>query len=305
MIKISCLGLGGVLVLAVCGCGMTERRVSLTTPPEFPVFSYEAHRGGRGLFPENSIVAMKAAIDLPRVTTLEMDCHITKDHQVVVYHDDYINPKFVRYQDGSELRAADSKAPVYGYTYEQLQAFDIGTKYYPDFPEQQKIRTPISLLSDLIDSAENYAATKRNKPMFYNIEIKSNAGKDGRYHPVPAEFGSLLLKVIIDKGIAPRTVIQSFDKRALQYIHEAYPDIRTSYLINEKNSKTASQLIDELGFKPYIISPHDRLVSEAFVNEAHRQGLKVIPWTVNDTGEIKRLIDMRVDGLISDYPNLF
>ncbi|WP_240458405.1 glycerophosphodiester phosphodiesterase family protein [Sphingobacterium luzhongxinii] len=272
---------------------------------DFPSFSYEGHRGARGLYPENSIGAMKVAIDLPKVTTLEMDCHITKDKKVVVYHDDYLNPKFVTYTDGRELKGKDIKGTLYSYNWKELKAFDLGLKGNVDFPQQKKISTPIALLSDLIDQSEAYAREKRQSPMFYNIETKSREGKDHEWHPAPQEFSDLVLEVVIEKGIASRTVIQSFDKRTIQYINKHYPQIKTSYLIDAKNTKTIKELITDLGFKPFIISPNYKLVNANIVKEAHDLGVKVIPWTVNKKEEISALEALKVDGIISDYPNLF
>lgn len=289
------------LILASTSCAVKKER---NTYVDFPKFSYEAHRGGRGLYPENSIGGMKMSIDFPIVTTLEMDCHITKDKKVVVYHDDFLNPKFVTYSDGLELKGKDNKGLIYNYTYEQLQQFDLGLKGNVDFPQQRKISTKIALLSDLIDEAEKYAASK-GKKMFYNIETKSNEKKDNVAHPEPKEFSDLMLKIILDKGIDKRTVIQSFDKRTIQYINKQYPTVRTSYLIDAKNTKTIKELVEELGFKPFIISPNYKIVTEQFVKDAHAMGIKVLPWTVNTKEEIEKLKALNVDGIISDYPNLF
>lgn len=277
---------------------------STTIEPSFPSFAYEGHRGARGLHPENSIGAMKVAMDLPTVTTLEMDCHITKDKKVVVYHDDYLNPKFVTYTNGKELEGKDNKGLIYDYTYDQLQQFDLGLKHYADFPQQKKVSTKISMLADLVEESEKYA-TAKGKKMFYNIETKSSDKKDNVAHPEPKEFSDLLLKVVFDKGIDKRTVIQSFDKRTIQYISKQYPTIRTSFLIDAKNKKTPQQLVDELGFKPFIISPNYKIVTQEFVAQAHQLGIKIIPWTVNTKEEIEALKALKVDGIISDYPNLF
>lgn len=272
---------------------------------DFPEFSYEGHRGARGLYPENSIGAMKKAIDYPKVTTLELDCHITKDKKVIVYHDHFINNVFVQNIDGTPLSPEDDKNLVYNYTYEQLKKFDIGSKTNKNFPEQENIKTQISLLGDLIEASEAYAKEHRKSPMFYNIETKSQKGKDNEYHPKPDEFSDLILNIVFDKGIADRTVIQSFDKRTIQYINKVYPQIKTSYLISANNKQSIEEIIDELGFKPFIISPNYKLVTQDFVTSAHKHGLKVIPWTVNNSEDITKLINLNVDGIISDYPNLF
>lgn len=298
------IAIGSIILFSACGSLSSVNKQKLDSNT-FPAFSYEGHRGARGLYPENSIGAMKTAIDLPKVTTLEMDCHITKDKKVIVYHDDSLNPKFVQYTDGKPLTGKDNKGIIYDYNYADLAKFDIGSKFYEDFPEQKKVKTSIALLSELIDAAEAYAKEKRESPMFYNIETKSQAGKDNKYHPGPQEFSDLVLQVVIDKGISSRTVIQSFDKRTIQYINKVYPQIKTSYLISGNNKKSIAELINDLGFTPFIISPHYSLVNEHFVKAAHEAGIKVVPWTVNDKKEIEKLETLQVDGIISDYPNLF
>jgi len=293
-----------ILISSTALISCKQMHLSKNVEPNFPTFAYEGHRGARGLYPENSIGAMKVAIDLPTVTTLEMDCHITKDKKVVVYHDDFLNPKFVTYNSGKELEGKDNKGLIYNYTYDQLQQFDLGLKGNVDFPQQKKVSTKISLLEDLVEESEKYAAAK-GKKMFYNIETKSSDKKDNVAHPEPKEFSDLLLKVVFNKGIDKRTVIQSFDKRTIQYINKQYPTIRTSYLIDAKNTKTPVQLVEDLGFKPFIISPNYKIVTKDFVEQAHQLGIKIIPWTVNTKEEIEALKALNVDGIISDYPNLF
>jgi len=271
----------------------------------FPKLSLEAHRGGRGLYPEESIAAMKNAIDLAKVTTLEMDCHITKDRKVVVFHDDYLNPKFVLKPNGSEISDKDKPLRIYDMLYKELIKYDIGSKFYKEFPEQKKQVTRIAKLSDLIDSTEAYASVKRKAPMFYNIEVKSKEDKDGIFHPRVEEFVDLMVQVITDKKIASRTVIQSFDSRAIKYLHKAYPQIKVSYLIDANYTKSVEQTIAALGFTPFIISPHYKIATRDFIAQCHKADIKVIPWTVNTKDEIEQLKAVKVDGIISDYPNLF
>jgi len=271
----------------------------------FPKLSLEAHRGGRGLYPEESIAAMKNAIDLTKVTTLEMDCHITKDRKVVVFHDDYLNPKFVLKPNGAEISDKDKPLRIYDMLYKDLIKYDIGSKFYKEFPEQKKQVTRIAKLSDLIDSTEAYASVKRKAPMFYNIEVKSKEDKDGIFHPRVEEFVDLIVQVITDKKIATRTVIQSFDSRAIKYLHKAYPQIKVSYLIDANYTKSVGQTITDLGFTPFIISPHYKIATRDFITQCHKAEIKVIPWTVNTKDEIEQLKAVKVDGIISDYPNLF
>ena len=271
--------------------------------PAFPSFSTEAHRGGRGLLPENTIVAMKKAIDLG-VTTLEMDTHITKDGEVVVTHDDYLSPGFMLTPDGKEIPKEDAKKyAVYQMNYSALKKFDIGTKFHTGFPKQEKVKTYIPKLEELIDSVQAYLKSSNKKQTFYNIETKSSDKGDNILHPDPETFVKLLVDVLDRKGITPYCVIQSFDKRTLQVLNAKYPHIRTSFLIS--NKKTFEENMQDLGFTPFILSPEYKLVDEALVKKCHERGIKIIPWTPNTAAEIAKLKELKVDGIITDYPNLF
>ncbi len=289
-------------VLTFLGCKSSMQNGTATVG--FPSFSAEAHRGGRGLMPENTIIAMKNTLTMDRLTTLEMDTHITKDGQVVVTHDDYFSPAFMLTPDGKDIPKSDAKKyAIFGMNYADLKQFDLGTKYYDLFPRQKKIKTHISLLSDLIDSVQNDIQLNHRKQFFYNIETKCSAKGDGITNPSPEIFVELLLGVIQKKKITPYVVIQSFDKRTIQIINKKYPKVRTSFLVDNKKSYTDN--IADLGFKPFIFSPAYKMVNAEMMSKAHADGVKVVPWTPNTAEEIKYLKDLKVDGIISDYPDLF
>lgn len=299
MLKRNLICITAAALFSLSGC-KTMKTAKPTTAAEFPAFSTEGHRGGRGLMPENTIIGMKHAIDLG-ITTLEMDTHITKDGKVVVTHDDYLSPTFMLTPEGKEIPKSDAKKyPVYQMDYSLLKQFDLGSKPHPGFPEQQKIKSYIPLLSDLIDDVQAY--TKGKKQMFYNIETKCSAKGDGIVNPGPEEFVKLLMDVIEQKGITPYVVIQSFDKRTLQVLHKKYPGVRTSYLVD--NKKTVEENLADLGFNPFILSPAYKMVNAELVKKCHNKHIKVIPWTANTKEDIASLKQLNVDGIISDYPNL-
>ncbi|SDF74456.1 glycerophosphoryl diester phosphodiesterase [Pedobacter terrae] len=270
---------------------------------KFPAFSAEAHRGGRGLMPENSIEAMLNAVKIDGITTLEMDTHISKDGKVVVTHDDYLSPAFMLTPDGKDIPATDArKYPIFGMNYAEIKQFDLGTKYYDLFPQQVKVKTNLPLLADLIDAVQRDIKKNKRKPFFYNIETKCSQSGDGITNPKPEEFVKLLMDVILKKKIADFVVIQSFDKRTIQIIHEKYPKIKTSFLV--ANKKTYEENMADLGFKPFILSPVWQMVNEELVKKAHADGVKIIPWTANTLADIQKLKALHVDGIISDYPNI-
>lgn len=289
-------------ILGLSACKSVQHTKPVAATAVFPSFSAEGHRGGRGLMPENTIPAMYKAIDLG-ITTLEMDTHITRDMQVVVTHDDELSPAFMLDPEGKDIPAADAKKYIiYQMDYDHLKQFDLGTKYYAAFPQQKKLKTYIPKLEELIDSVQHYIKLKGKKQLFYNIETKCSPEGDGTLNPDPETFVKLLIDVVKKKGIAPFVVIQSFDKRTLQIIHKKHPEIKTSYLV--ANKKSFEENIADLGYHPFILSPYYLMVNADLVKKCHDLQIKVIPWTVNTVKEINDLKQLKVDGIISDYPDL-
>jgi len=287
-------------VAIASACGSVKNNSATST-----AFDFEAHRGGRGLMPENTIPAMRNAIGMEKVQTLEMDVHITKDGLVVVSHDPYFNPLITTTPEGKYLTAQEAqKAILYQMDYADIKKYDVGIKPHPDFPRQQKIAVYKPLLTDLIDAAESEAKAK-NRTIHYNIEIKSKKATDNINHPEPEAFVDKLVAVLKQKNILNRCVIQSFDMRPLQVLHKTYPNIQTSFLIERDGGDKVSEQIIKLGFTPTIYSPTFSVVTQEVVNACHTNKMKIVPWTVNTVAEIQRLVDMGIDGVISDYPDLF
>jgi len=268
----------------------------------YPKFDREAHRGGRGLMPENTIPGMKNTIDLG-LETLEMDLHISADNKVFVSHDEYVNYLFSLTPDGKEIPKEDAKKYVlYKMPYAEIAKFDVGSKPYSKFPDQKKMKVSMPLLSDLIDEVQAYLKSTGKPQVFYNIETKSSAAGDGEVNPDPETFVKLMMNVLMEKKILPYVVIQSFDKRTIQIIHNKYPNVRTSWLVD--NKKTTAENLADLGYTPFIYSPNFKMVTADVVKECHDKGIKVLPWTPNTKEDIDNLKAMGVDGVISDYPNL-
>ncbi|UAY52805.1 glycerophosphodiester phosphodiesterase family protein [Ferruginibacter albus] len=270
-----------------------------------PIFDKEGHRGCRGLMPENTIPAMLKALDLG-VTTLEMDTHITKDSLVVLSHDAYFNHEITTKPDGTYFTQEEEKNYIlYNMPYAEIKKFDVGLKPHPRFLQQQKIAAYKPLLGELIDSVKRYCQLHDRALPFLNIETKCLPETDNIYHPKPDVFVRLLMNVIIAEKIEPYVIIQSFDPRTIQLIHQQYPKIKTALLVEDYDKRSLNEQLKQLGFNPTIYSPDYSLVNENLLQQCHQQNIKVIPWTVNDKNEIKRLKNLGVDGIITDYPNLF
>jgi glycerophosphoryl diester phosphodiesterase len=262
----------------------------------------QAHRGGRGLMPENTIAAMKHAIDLGTVTTLEMDVLISKDGKVVVSHDPYFNAAITTTPEGKYLDAKEAqKTLLYTMPYDSIRKYDVGLKPHPDFPKQHKQAAIKPLLADLVDAVEQYAGSRK---MYYNIEIKSKEKTDGINHPGVEEFVSRVMDVLKQKNILDRVTIQSFDPRPLNLLHKQYPSLKTSFLVDKDAGRLDEQLT-KLDYIPAIYSPAMATVTKEMIDGCHKRNIKVVVWTVNKPEDMQKLITIGADGIISDYPNLF
>ncbi|MBV9987199.1 MAG: glycerophosphodiester phosphodiesterase [Chitinophagaceae bacterium] len=290
-----------ILCIFLLACAVNRQATKLKAEK----FDKQGHRGCRGLVPENTIPAMLKAVELG-VTTLETDAVITRDGQVVLSHEPFFNHEISTHPDGSPVTEQEERSlNIYKMDYAQVKRFDVGLRPHPRFPQQQKLPAIKPLLADMIDSVEQYCTAHHKPGPMYNIETKSQPATDNLYHPEPGSFVDLLVAVIRSKQVTDRVIIQSFDPRTLQYLHEHYPGIKTSLLIEENDKKALALQLKALGFIPTVYSPHFSLVSPLLVKQCRDAGISLIPWTVNDINEIRRLRDLGVNGVISDFPDLF
>lgn len=282
-------------------------------------FDLQAHRGGRGLLPENTLAAFDHARSLG-VTTLETDLAITRDDVVVLSHEPRLNPDLTRGPDGKWVAAPGT--PIHTLTLAELKRYDIGrlnpeSRYAKQYPDQKPVdgeRYPTL--------AEFYA--KAGPAMRFNIETKIDPTKPDETVD-PARFTRLVVDAIRAAKMEERTTIQSFDWRTLVEARRIAPEIKAVCLtIDSPNMNTVAgkpspwlagldaspnagqatslqQLVKSAGCSAW--SPFWRNVTAANVAEAHGLGLKVIPWTVNTPADMRALIDLKVDGLITDYPD--
>lgn len=295
---LSCL-----FMLAACKAVQKEKMQNREL--QKPVFDKQGHRGCRGLMPENTIPAMIHAVQLG-VNTLEIDVVVTGDSELIVSHEAYFHHNITTKPDGSLVTPAEEKSlNIFKMPYDETKKYDVGLKPHPGFPQQQKMRAIKPLMADLIDSVEQYVRERNLPPVFYNIETKSTPGTDGLFHPAPPAYVDRVVKLMLDKKIEGKSNIQSFDFRILQYLKQRYPSIKTGALIDGTDKRTPEEHIAALGFTPDSYSPHYSLVTPVVVAACKRLRMRLIPWTVNDKATIEKLKGLGVDGIITDYPNLF
>jgi len=256
----------------------------------------QGHRGCRGLMPENTIPAFLKAIELG-VNTLELDVVVSKDSIVVVSHEPYMNPEICLDQKGNEIPKKSGKVyNLYQMTFDSIKQFDCGLKQHPRFPNQEKIKTYKPSLREVFQKAK-----VKNPAIKFNIEIKAAPEYDGIFTPKPKEFVYLVLQVINKNNAFNETNLQSFDLRILEEIKKQSPKMPVALLVDENES--VAEKLKQLSFKPEIISPYFKLLQKNRIEHYQSKGYKIIPWTVNKEEDLQQLIDLKVDGIITDYPN--
>lgn len=259
-----------------------------------------AHRGFRATFPENTLVAFKEAIKAG-ADHIELDVVISKDSQVVVSHEPWFNPKTCTDPQNKKVKRR-TRQNIYHLDYAEIKKYDCGKRGNKKFPQQAKIAAYKPLLSEVIETMETFAKENNLPPVHYTIEIKNNALGDGKYHPAPEVFASLVYDVVKGYTINERIMIQSFDNRSLRCIHTLDPSIKTGLLI--ANLHSVRRNIKKLGFVPDYYNPALIRCKSKTINRAHSKGCKVIVWTVNSEKDMKRLIRLGADGFITDHPDI-
>lgn len=287
-------------IVLFSSCNVLQRTTTSPTK-KTPTFDWQGHRGARGLLPENTIPAFLKALEYP-VTTLELDVVITKDKQIILSHEPWLSAEICNKADGTAISKEESpKLNMYEMTYAEIQAYDCGSRGNVRFPEQKGMPTTKQTLAEVVQAVEKYVKQNKLQRPSYNIEIKSKPKWDAIYTPLPADFAALVLAEVERLGIAKRMTIQSFDVRALQATRTQKPNMPLVLLIENQDGIAAN--LETLGFLPDVYSPMHLLLTKEKVSLLHEKGMKVIPWTVNEVKRMQELIEMGVDGIITDYPD--
>ena len=276
-------------------------------PAEQPkyVVEVEAHRGGMGLYPEETLAAMLNAVKLG-VNTLEMDLCVTQDKKVVLSHDRYFHPRYSSHPDGTPVVAGEPRTYLYEMPYSEVVKWDVGNRFNPAWPEKHCMPAVKPIAADVIAAVEAWTKENGHYPMNYDIEIKSDVdtggGVEGVNWPEYHEFADLCMEALDSLDLGDRLMIQCFDERVLNYIHDKYPGHTLAYLV-EEDETDFDQYMSLLDFTPEWLSAPHANVDEALVAKARARGMKVNTWTVDDPDEMRRLIGVGVDAIISNYPD--
>ena len=287
--------------IALNSCKSTsEENKEMKTISSASAVQVQGHRGDRGNFPENSLPAFKSAVK-KGVDVLELDVVVSRDHKIVVSHEPYMSSLYASTPAGDSISQAGERSyNMYEMNYDSIRQYDVGSRGNPRFPEQEKMKTYKPLLSEVLASKEAFIAEEDLQPVKYNIELKSVEAEYGIYQPQPQEFVDLVMEIIREKEIGDRINIQSFDPAILNVVHREYPETELAYLVSGEGIEENLSLLE---FKPEIYSPNFRLVKDsAFVESIKSMEMELIPWTVNEREDIRKMMRLGVDAIITDYP---
>ncbi len=304
---------------------LTGKPHSVNQPKYIEVYG---HRGARSYSPENTIPGTSTALKVG-INWLDMDIAYTKDKQIIVYHDLYLNPNFVQNEQGKYVT---EKTPIYQLTYSDLKKYDVGkmkpdSEYSKYFPNQVPVKnTHIPLLKEVID----YTNKQSNKTVNFQIEIKTDPNHPD-WAPSPEQYAKDLYKILKESNIVEKVEVHAFDWKYLYALQKLDKNIKTGYLVGHTEIKkmrnsdpkiaglwtggkllkdynhSLPQMIKSLGGCCY--DPEDVALTQTDLEEAHKLGLKVVVWTwpehigtAFDINVVKKMIDWNVDGIITDDP---
>lgn len=287
-----------------------ERRLSQADRPgpwADGALDIEGHRGARGLVVENTLAGFEAALDAG-VTGIELDVRMSVDGHLVVWHDPVLFPHKCR-----------STAPdvvgrrVDELTLAQLRTVDVGSQTLAKFPNQRTVPgAGIPTLAEVMGLSH-----ERTAGMWWTIEVKSDP-TDERQVARRVDLVEATLGAIYDAGVQRRCFMHSFDWAVLETSKRLDPDVLRSALTQEHHFSSGSPWTGSIHPEAHggdvisgaaaldvsVISPDFTFVDADFVERAHRLGLAVLPWTVNEPEDLVRMHDHGVDGIVTDYPDV-
>ena len=285
------------LLMVIIGCSQSgqEKKIELI-----------GHRGATGLVPENTIPGFKKALEY-NVDAIELDVVISGDDQVVVSHEPWFRHDICLTPEGDSISVDSQKDYlIYKMDYDQIAKYDCGSLQRPGYPNQENKPLAKPLLTEVIREIETHITENDLEPVGYKIEIKSKSSwySNDEIQPSPDQTVKMVHKVLLKEGITDRVNILAFNAQVLNEYEQIDASIPRVYLM-PKRKKVLDENLSELNSLPDVYAPNYTLVDSNLVEQVHKKGMRLIPWTVNNYKDMVKLVNLGVDGIISDYPNYF
>ena len=256
------------------------------------------HRGARGLFPENTLEGIEAVV-ATGIDGIEIDVVVSGDKQLIVSHNPYAHYHICLDSSGNQLEKGEDnvKHRFYKMNYSQILSYDVGVKTHPEFLEQKKLKARIPLLADVFDSIN--AKVNTQFPLF--LEGKFDQEMEGVLFPDLEDYALILKEFLDENEFNAQLVIKSFN---INFMNTFYRLTGNRYKLGilVENNISVKDNLSQLDFVPLYYNPECKFVNIELINELHQRKIKLVTWTVNDPIEYQTLLDLDVDGVISDYP---
>ncbi len=275
-------------------------------------FDIQGHRGCRGLMPQNTLAGFKYAMEKIGVDTLEMDVVITRDKVLVLNHDPYLNTDRTM-KDGEFL---DERIYIKDLTLDEIKEYEVGqikNRYLFPFQAQlEGVRIPT--LQEVIDLVKEW---EKESGEIVRLNIETKISPINPKETFSAEvYEALLLELIDENDIRDQVTVQSFYWKIIMDVKEKHPDIDTAALISSHRMGNpiwfnGLKRSDYESFGAFIQASNADILSmnyqdlkPEYISELQERGIRVIPYTINKRRVMRRFIELGVDGIITDYPNL-
>lgn len=253
------------------------------------------HRGCRGIMPENTLKGFRKALEY-NIDGIEWDVVVNKDKQLVISHEEYMDKNYCLDATGNTIKNEKSHS-IYRMTQEEIALYDCGSKEYSKFPEQVHFKTHKPLLKEAFEKIDF-----KGKTILF--EIKSEEKLYGKEQPFPEDYVSLILDEVKDFQYKSQLIFMCFDPVILEILYTKAPEYRLVYL-HEGLGISGNNMLKQLTFKPYALGIYSKFITKKTVLNAHENEVKIFAWTVNKEKEFNRLLKTKLDGIITDFPNLF
>jgi glycerophosphoryl diester phosphodiesterase len=296
-------------------------------------FDFQGHRGARGLRPENTLPSFEIAID-HGVTAIETDVHLTRDGVPVLCHDPCISDRICSPVGSDELPQPATRPSIRTLTLAQLRSYVANGNPDPSrFPEQVAESSPLShafaaenglhpfgipSLAEFIAFVQAYAGesgkahgkTKEQRSaarrLRFDLELKRVPFRpeligDDFDGTGPSLLENEVVECVNQAGVLSRTIVRSFDHRCVRAIRKLEPGLTSAVLVAGTAPIDPVSLVRNADAQVYC--PEFLFLDREQVERCHQRGVRVVPWTVNEVPDMRRLREWNVDGMTTDYPD--
>ncbi|MFS0879225.1 glycerophosphodiester phosphodiesterase [Metabacillus niabensis] len=234
-------------------------------------FLVVAHRGAAGYAPENTMAAFRKAVEL-KADFIELDIQMSKDGELVVIHDPTVD------------RTTNGVGEIRNLTYNEIKQLDAGKWFHKNF-SGEKVPTLQEVLTEF------------SGKISFLIEIKNP-----NLYP---EIVEKLTNILSEKQQTNDIIVQSFDFELLEKVHQQLPTLKLGLLVKYRIHGISNVQLKDWSKLVQYINPNKALITKNLVKRIHSYKMRVMPYTVRDKKSIKGLLDSKIDGVITDFPDYF